>query len=124
MSVFVVDSSVVVKWFVPEAHNGILELLLSAGLIGTTFFLYLWGRTVRLSLLCMRTSERAVGITCFLICAGLVLEGVSEWVLLYPGPLTTVFFVTGLFCERAVSKSRQGPKIAYYNLASSSAAAK
>ena len=100
------------KWIVPEAHNGILEILLSGGLIGTVMFIYLWVRVVRLALQCMRTSEVALAITCFLICAGVVVEGVSEWVLLYPGPLTSVFFVTGFFCERAISKSRQRRPIA------------
>jgi exopolysaccharide production protein ExoQ len=121
--------SLSVKWFVPEAHNGILEILLSAGLIGGAMFVYLWVRTIRLSLQCMRTSESAVAITCFLACAGVVLEGISEWVLLYPGALTSVFFVTGFLCERAVSKSRQRSPIARVqpvvgHVASSSASAK
>jgi exopolysaccharide production protein ExoQ len=116
------------RWFVPEAHSGILEMLLSAGLIGTVMFVYLWVRTVRLSLRCMRTSESAVAITCFLICAGIVLQGISEWVLLYPGPLTSVFFLTGFFCERAISESRQRRPIAHVrpvapHVASSPAAA-
>lgn len=99
------------KWIVPEAHNGILEILLSAGLIGAVMFLYLWGRTLVVSIKCMQTVESSVGITGFLVCAGVVLEGVSEWVLLYPGPLTSVFFVTGFFCERAISRSRQRPPV-------------
>ena len=100
-------------WVIPEAHNGILEILLSAGLIGTVMFICLWVRTVRLSLQTMRTSESAIAITCFSICAAVVLEGVSEWVLLYPGPLTGVFFVTGFFCERAISKSRERRPVAH-----------
>ena len=94
-------------WFAPQAHNGVLEILLSVGLIGAVFFLYLWGRTVRLSLKCMRTSESAMAITCLCICAGAVLVGVSETVLLYPGPITSIFVITGLYCERAISTARR-----------------
>jgi exopolysaccharide production protein ExoQ len=97
----------VLIWFAPEAHNGILEILLSVGLIGAVFFIYLWGRTVRLSLKCMRTSESAMGISSFLSCAGVVLAGVSETVLLYPQAITCVFFTTGLFCERAIATARR-----------------
>jgi exopolysaccharide production protein ExoQ len=94
-------------WYSPQAHNGILEILLSVGLIGAVLFIYLWGRTVSLSLKCMRTSERAMAITCFLICAGVVVVGVSETVLLYSGGITCVFLITGFFCERAITTARQ-----------------
>ena len=66
-------------WWVPQAHNGMLEILLSVGLIGAVWFIYLWGRTVRLSLECMETSESAMAITCLSMCAGAVLVGVSEF---------------------------------------------
>ena len=94
-------------WFAPQAHNGILEILLSVGLIGAVFFIYLWGRTVSLSLKCMRTSESTMAITCLSISAGAVLVGVSETVLLYPGPITSIFVITGLYCERAISTARR-----------------
>ena len=95
------------RWLAPQAHNGMLEILLSVGLIGAVFFVYLWGRTLWLSLKCMRTSETALAITGISICAGAVLEGVSETVLLYTGSITFVFFVTGFYCEGAVSTARQ-----------------
>jgi O-antigen ligase len=101
------EISDVVLWSVPEAHNGILEILLSVGLSGAVFFIYLWGRSVRLSLKCMRTSESAMAITCFSICAGVVLVGVSETVLLYCGPVTSNFFIIGFYCERALAKGRR-----------------
>src|SRR5208337_3809122 len=92
--------------WLPQAHNGILEMLLSVGLVGTVYFIYLWGRTVWLSLKCMRTSESAMATTCVLSCAGVVLVGVSETVVLYSGAITFVFFITGFFCERAVTTAR------------------
>lgn len=94
-------------WWVPQAHNGLLEIFLSVGLIGAVFFIYLLGRTVWLSLKCMRTSDSAMAITCLSICAGAVLVGVSETVLLYTGSITCVFFMTGFYCERAISTARQ-----------------
>ena len=95
------------RWYAPEAHNGILEILLSVGLIGGVLFIYVWARTAWLSLKCMRTSENAMAITCFSICAGAVLVGVSETVLLYPQPMTCVFVTTGLFCDIALAKARR-----------------
>jgi exopolysaccharide production protein ExoQ len=94
------------RWFSPEAHNGLLELLLSGGLVGAAWFLYLWVRTVRLSLRCMRY-DSAMAITCLSCCAGILAEGVSEQVMLYVTGLNGVFFITGFFCEQAVSRGRQ-----------------
>jgi O-antigen ligase len=95
------------KWAVPEAHNGILEILLTVGVIGAAMFIYMWGRTLRLSLQGLRTSESAIAITCFLICTGVALQSVSEWALLYPGAFTGVFFVTSFFCEQAIRTRQQ-----------------
>jgi exopolysaccharide production protein ExoQ len=93
-------------WFAPQAHNGILEILLSVGLVGAALFIYLWGRTVWLSLKCLRTPDGTMAITCLSICAGAVLVGVSETVLLYGGPITFMFFITGFYCEKAISTAR------------------
>jgi exopolysaccharide production protein ExoQ len=94
-------------WWVPQAHNGILEILLSVGLIGAGVFIYVWARIFRLSSKCMRASENNMAITCLSICAAAVLVGVSETVLLYVGPITSIFFITGFYCERAISAARQ-----------------
>jgi hypothetical protein len=48
-----------------------------------------------------------MAITCFLSCGGVLLVGVSETVLLYPGAITFIFFITGFYCERAISTARQ-----------------
>jgi exopolysaccharide production protein ExoQ len=95
----------ILRWWVPQAHNGVLEILLSVGLFGLIFYVFLLGRTWSLSFKCMRTNERQMGVTCFLLCCGIVVVGVSENVLLYTGAITFVFFVTGFYCERAVSMS-------------------
>ena len=102
------------RWFSPEAHNGLLEILLSGGLVGAVWFLYLWVRTVRLSLRCMRY-DSAMAITCLSCCAGILAEGVSEQVMLYVTGLNGVFFITGFFCEQAVSRGRQRRPVALSN---------
>ncbi len=102
------EISASLQWYVPQAHNGLLELLLNVGLIGTAYFIFLWARTLWLSLRCMQTSEKAMAISCLLSCAGIILVGISETVLLAPFEASTsVFFITGLFCEKAVRAARR-----------------
>jgi O-antigen ligase len=102
-------------WFAPEAHNGLLDILLSSGLVGAVWFTYLLVRTVRLSLQCMRY-DSAMAITCFSCCAGILVEGVTEQVLLYVTGLAGVFFITGFFCEQAVSRARRRRPVALGNV--------
>ena len=103
------------NWFAPEAHNGLLDILLSGGLVGAVWSVYLWARTVRLSLQCLRY-DSAMATTCFSCCAGILLEGVSEQVLLYATGLAGVFFITGFFCEKAVSRARRRRPVPHGNL--------
>jgi exopolysaccharide production protein ExoQ len=105
-----------IHWYAPEAHNGLLEILLSSGLVGAVWFIYLWVRAFRLSLRCIRL-EGAMAITCFSICAGILSEGVSEQVLLYVDGLSGVFFISGFYCEQAVTRARRRPAITLENLA-------
>ena len=94
-------------WFAPQAHNGPLEMLLHVGVLGTAFFVFLWARTIWLSVKCMSTLEMAMGVTCLFSCIGIMLAGVSETVLIVPFEASTsVFFITGLLCERAVRVAR------------------
>jgi O-antigen ligase len=90
-------------WEAPQAHNGLLEMLLFVGLVGTSYIVFLWGRALWLALRCLRTPEQEIGVTCLLSCVGLVLVGISETVLVDPYEASTdVFFITALFCERAL----------------------
>jgi exopolysaccharide production protein ExoQ len=97
-------------WFVPQAHNGLLEMLLNIGIVGTFIFLFLFARNVMLGFKCLWTPAKALAISTILSCSGIILLGISENVLLAPTQSsTTVFLITGLMCERAVwvAKRRQ-----------------
>jgi exopolysaccharide production protein ExoQ len=99
--------STILGWVVPQAHNGLLELLLSIGIVGTAFFIFLWARNVQLALRCLRTPEKALAISSFLSCVGILLLATSESVMLEPAQISTsVFFITGLMCERALRAAR------------------
>ncbi len=103
-----VEISDSVHWMVPQAHNGLLEMLLSIGLVGTSLFVFLLVRTISLALRCFRIQAPALGLSTILCCAGVLLLGVSETVLLAPTqPSTVVFFITGLMCDRAVRSARR-----------------
>jgi exopolysaccharide production protein ExoQ len=97
-----------INWYSPEAHNGILEILLSGGLVGAGWFVYLWFRTVRLALRCIRY-DSAIAITCLSCCAAVLVEGVSERVLVYVDALAGVFFICGFFCEQTVWRAQRRP---------------
>ena len=104
-------------WFAPQAHNGLLELLLHVGLVGTALFIFLWARALWLSLRCMRTAEKALAVSCLFSCLGVVLVGISETVLIVPFEASTsVFFIVGLLCEKAVrAVSPQQSPVTRYN---------
>jgi exopolysaccharide production protein ExoQ len=101
-----------VGWRVPHAHNGILEIMLNVGLVGTTCFVLVWLRNLWLSLRCMRRSDKNMGASCLLSWIGILIVSLTEVVLVYPGPSTLVFFVTGLFCERADYIYRRSRRLA------------
>jgi exopolysaccharide production protein ExoQ len=96
--------SIALGWTVPEAHNGLLELLLEVGSVGTAFFAVLWVRSVVLALRGINTSAKEHAISSLLCCGGIVLVGLTEQVLLDPDQVLTsgLFFLTGLMCERAI----------------------
>ena len=92
-----------IHWFAPSAHNGLLEILLTVGVVGAVFFLFLLARHIRLGLRCLGTSDRALAISSLLCCTSIIFVGISEIVLLAGLEASTpVFFVTGFYCERAL----------------------
>jgi exopolysaccharide production protein ExoQ len=90
-------------WFVPQAHNGILELLLNVGVAGTIVLILVWLRNLVFAIRCMRTSERPLAISTLLCLCGIIVTSVSETVMIEPFQVTTaIFFITALMCEKAV----------------------
>jgi exopolysaccharide production protein ExoQ len=97
------EITVAVRWVVTTAHNGLLEFLLDIGVLGTALFALILIRTIVLAVRCLRTPERALAISTISCCAGILLVGVSESVLLTPTQSSTsIMFITGLMCERAL----------------------
>jgi exopolysaccharide production protein ExoQ len=96
----------VVGWVAYSAHNGLLEILLDVGIVGSALFLLLWARNVVLALQRMNTAAKELAISSLLVCGGVLLNGITEPVLTDPGVLTSAFFTMGLMCERAARRRR------------------
>jgi exopolysaccharide production protein ExoQ len=96
-----------VHWVVPHAHNGLLEMLVNIGVLGTALFAFILIRNLVLAVRCLRTPERALAISTISGCAVVLVLGVSETVLLQATePSTPFLFITGLMCERALYVAR------------------
>ena len=112
---YALEISNAMHWVVPNAHNGLLECLLNVGVLGTALFAFILIRTIVLAVRCLRTAERALAISTISCCAGILLMGVSETVLLTSTQSSTpVMFITGLMCERAlyVAKGQRRYRVA------------
>jgi exopolysaccharide production protein ExoQ len=98
-----VEVSDAMGFVVPHAHNGLLEGLLSVGVLGTALFVFILIRNIVMAIRCLRTPERALGVSTISCCVGILQIGVSETVLLAPTEaLTPLMFIAGLMCERAL----------------------
>ena len=85
---------------VPEAHNGLLELLLDVGIVGTGFFLFLWLRNLVLAVKCMNGPAPAIGVSSLVFLVAIVIIGVTEQVLATAAGPTVQFFLLGFMCEK------------------------
>jgi exopolysaccharide production protein ExoQ len=92
-----------VHWTVPQAHNGLLEILLNVGVVGAVFFFFLLARNIGLGLRCLCAPDTTLAISSLLCCAIIILVGISEMVLINGLEASTpLFFVTGLYTEKAL----------------------
>ena len=95
-------------WVIPEAHNGVLELLLEVGVVGTLLFLVVMVRNVVLALRCLGTQAGEFGASSLLCHVGIVMVGVTEQVMVdFSEVYVGVFFITGLICERSLREMRE-----------------
>jgi O-antigen ligase len=101
---FSADISNTLGWVVPEAHNGLLELLLEIGVAGTGLLLFIIGRNVIFAIRCLKTPAKEIGITSLLCYASVVQIGMTELVLVDQSQVSVgIVFVCGLICERMVT---------------------
>jgi O-antigen ligase len=90
-----------VNWTIANAHNGLLELLLDVGVVGTSLFVLLWIRNFIMAVRCMSGPARQFGLTTVLLLITILLIGISEEVLLAAQHIWTgLFFMTGFICEK------------------------
>ena len=95
-------------WIVPQAHNGLLELLLEVGVVGTSFFAIIFVRSIWIAVRCLQTPAKDLGKTLLLCCGGILVVGVSEEVLVDPSQISVgIFFVLGLTGERMLRGAAQ-----------------
>ena len=95
-------------WFVASAHNGLLEILLEVGVIGTILISVIFLRSVWLAYRCLRTSARELGTSSLLCSGAIVITGVTETVLMdFSSAWTILFFVFWLMCERTMRAVRR-----------------
>ncbi len=92
---------------VVEAHNGLLELLLDVGIIGTGFILFLWLRNLVLAVKCMNGPAPEIGVSSLLFLIAILVIGVSEQVLATSDGPTVQFFLLGFMCEKELWLARR-----------------
>ena len=93
---------------IPTAHNGLLEMLVEVGVIGTTLISVIFLRSVWLAYRCLRTSARELGTSSLLCSGAIVIIGVTEPVLIdFSSVWTIIFFVFWLMCERTMRAVRR-----------------
>lgn len=92
---------------IANAHNGMLELLLEIGFLGTSFFTFLWVRNFVMAVKCMKGPARHIGLSSVLLLTGVLTIGVSEDVLLSAAQIwTLLFFLMGFMCEKQLRLER------------------
>jgi exopolysaccharide production protein ExoQ len=93
--------------FVANAHNGLLELLLEIGLLGTSLFIFLWLKNFIMAVKCMNGPAGQIGLSSVLLLTGILVIGVSEVVLLSHEQIwTSLFFIMGFMCEKELWLAR------------------
>jgi exopolysaccharide production protein ExoQ len=90
-----------------EAHNGLLQLLLDIGVVGTAFFLFVWMRNLVLAVKCINGPAPEIGVSSLLLLVGILMIGVSEQVLTIADELTAQFFLLGFMCEKELWVARR-----------------
>jgi len=96
-----------IGFYINEAHNGLLQLLLDVGIVGTVFFLFLWMRNVVIAVKCINGPAPVLGVSSLAFLIGILLMGVTEQVLTTADVWTAQFFMLGFMCEKQLGLLRQ-----------------
>ena len=84
-----------------NSHNGLLELLLNIGLVGTSLFIFIWLRYLVAAVKSMNGPAGRFGLSLLLLLLGILVAGTSEQVLLTGQQIWTIlFFAMGPICEK------------------------
>jgi O-antigen ligase len=93
--------------YIANAHNGLLELLLEIGFLGTSVFIFLWLVNFIMAVKCMNDPAGQIGLSSVLLLTGILIIGVSEAVLLSHEQIwTSLFFIMGFICEKKLRLAR------------------
>ena len=107
-----VQNSYGVTDYIANAHNGLLELLLEIGFLGTSVFIFLWLRSFIMAVKCMNGPAGAIGLSSVLLLTGILVIGVSEAVLLSHEQIwTSLFFIMGFMCEKELWLARHARRV-------------
>jgi exopolysaccharide production protein ExoQ len=94
-------------WIIPNAHNGLLEILLEIGFVGTFLFGFLLLRNFMIAVKCLNGPAEQLGLSLLMLLVGILLDGVSEIVLLVAQQVwPVVFFTLGFLCEKQLRLAR------------------
>ena len=104
---FQISREVGFGFYINSAHNGILQLLLQFGIVGTGFLLFLWLRYLVLAAKCLSGSRVQFAISTLMLLITIGEIAVSEEVLVSAQQISTVlFFTMGLICEQQLRLER------------------
>jgi O-antigen ligase len=102
------DISASLGWTVPNAHNGLLEILLETGFIGAGFIIAMLVRNASLAVRCLRTPDAELATTTLLCYSAIVFTSITESVLMDSAePMTGIFFILGFICEASARAPQQ-----------------
>jgi exopolysaccharide production protein ExoQ len=92
----------------PSAHNGVLELLLQIGVVGTAFISFIWLRNIVLAARCLSGPKGPFAVSTLMLLITIGEIAVSEEVLVSAQQISTVlFFTMGLICEQQLRLERE-----------------
>ena len=81
-----------VLWIVPEAHNGLLGVLVDVGYIGCGAFVYVFLASGITAAQNLKAGNSAIGITAIMSFVGFLFYGVTEEIFLNPGIWSIMFY--------------------------------